>query len=295
MLRIGDFSRISQVSIRMLRYYDQQSLLRPSHVDLNSGYRYYDISQIGDIHRIVALKDMGFSTKEIGVMLDRDISQDEIITLLTQRKKALNKEITVAKSKLMSIESRLLQVTNFGPDNTYQVNLKPMDSSTIISVRTIVPTISDMNIYCYNMHKHLYAFLESSKVSHTSQEVTIYHNDSFTTESLDVEIGILINCDQINLDHLNKAIKLTTHSPYDLSIQHIEPADKAATIIYQGDIRYIQQPISDLLTWIGVNGYVPAGAAYEYHLSGPIHSDKNTVPNAVIEFMIPVIISKDYS
>lgn len=45
MIRIGDFSKLSQVSIKTLRYYDEMGLFKPINVDRFTGYRYYSASQ----------------------------------------------------------------------------------------------------------------------------------------------------------------------------------------------------------------------------------------------------------
>ena len=60
MFRIGEFSRFSRVSVKMLRHYDELGLLTPAHVDPQSNYRYYSADQLPRLHRIVALKDLGF-------------------------------------------------------------------------------------------------------------------------------------------------------------------------------------------------------------------------------------------
>jgi effector-binding domain-containing protein len=59
MIRIGDFSRLARVSIRALRHYEDEGLLRPVHVDARNGYRYYDAAQLAALHRIKALRDLG--------------------------------------------------------------------------------------------------------------------------------------------------------------------------------------------------------------------------------------------
>lgn len=48
MLKIGDFSKLSRISIRMLRHYDEIGLLKPGKVDAFTGYRYYEESQLLD-------------------------------------------------------------------------------------------------------------------------------------------------------------------------------------------------------------------------------------------------------
>jgi DNA-binding transcriptional MerR regulator len=65
MLKIGDFSSLAQVSIKTLRYYDERGLLSPAHIDPETGYRYYSASQLSQLHRILALKDFGFSLEQI--------------------------------------------------------------------------------------------------------------------------------------------------------------------------------------------------------------------------------------
>ncbi len=65
MFKIGDFSKLSRISIRMLRHYDDINLLTPKKIDEFTGYRYYDVSQLSIANRIQALKNMGFSLETI--------------------------------------------------------------------------------------------------------------------------------------------------------------------------------------------------------------------------------------
>ena len=66
MIRIGDFSKLSRVSVKTLRFYDEMGLLKPVEVDRFTGYRYYEFDQLPRLYRILALKDLGFSLEEIG-------------------------------------------------------------------------------------------------------------------------------------------------------------------------------------------------------------------------------------
>ena len=65
MLKIGLFSKLSRVSIRMLRYYDEIGLLHPAYIDPESDYRYYREDQLPQISWITALRDMGFSLADV--------------------------------------------------------------------------------------------------------------------------------------------------------------------------------------------------------------------------------------
>ena len=63
MLKIGDFSKLSQVSIKALRLYDEMGLLKPISVDRSSGYRFYSASQLPRLNRIIAFKDLGLTVR----------------------------------------------------------------------------------------------------------------------------------------------------------------------------------------------------------------------------------------
>lgn len=65
MLKIGEFSKLTQVSVRMLRHYDEIGLLKPAEIDCFTDYRYYKEEQLPAMCRIKALKDMGFSLADI--------------------------------------------------------------------------------------------------------------------------------------------------------------------------------------------------------------------------------------
>lgn len=65
MLKIGEFSRLTHVSVRMLHYYDNAGLLKPALTDPATGYRYYSVSQGPALQKIVLLRDLDFQVAEI--------------------------------------------------------------------------------------------------------------------------------------------------------------------------------------------------------------------------------------
>ena len=64
-LRIGEFSKLTGVPIRTLRYYDEIDLFKPADIDLFTDYRYYNEDQVEDLNLINELKRVGFSLEEI--------------------------------------------------------------------------------------------------------------------------------------------------------------------------------------------------------------------------------------
>ncbi len=79
MFRIGDFSKLGQVTVRTLRLYDELGLFKPARTDKFTDYRYYAIEQLPRLNRILALKDLGFSLEEISALLDRNVPSDQLL------------------------------------------------------------------------------------------------------------------------------------------------------------------------------------------------------------------------
>ena len=68
--RIGMFAGMNHVTIKTLRYYDEQELLKPAAIDVQTGYRYYKLGQMSQLHQIRALRNMGLRIDEIKKILD---------------------------------------------------------------------------------------------------------------------------------------------------------------------------------------------------------------------------------
>ena len=69
MYKIGDFSKMSKTTIKTLHYYEKEGLLKPIHVDRNTGYRYYETGQLVELSKIISLRQIGLSIKDIKSIL----------------------------------------------------------------------------------------------------------------------------------------------------------------------------------------------------------------------------------
>ena len=107
MLNIGEFARLGQVSPRMLRHYDELGLLTPDRIDPDSGYRFYSVHQLGRLHRIVALRDIGFGLEQIGQILNQDISVEELRGMLRLRRAQIEQTVGEEQERLRRVEAHL--------------------------------------------------------------------------------------------------------------------------------------------------------------------------------------------
>ena len=112
MYSIGEYARIAQVSKRLLRYYDEIGLFQPVKIDCDSGHRYYSASQLSELNRILALKDLGLSLNQIQRFVRDNISPTEIQGMLSLKKAELEQQVLSELQRLRTIETRLKQIQN---------------------------------------------------------------------------------------------------------------------------------------------------------------------------------------
>lgn len=97
------FANMNRVTIKTLRFYDEQNLIKPVYVDEENGYRYYAGGQIAELHRILALRGMGFSIEDIRKIMNGE----EERKFLQVKKQEIIKEIAALIAKLAEVESYL--------------------------------------------------------------------------------------------------------------------------------------------------------------------------------------------
>ena len=126
MFKIGDFSKLSRVPVKTLRYYDEIGLLPPEQVDQYTGYRYYSAHQLERLNRILALKDLGLSLEQIRQMLVQSLPADQIRGMLRLKQAELAEEISDNQARLARVEARLRQIEQENGMPDYEVTIKKL-------------------------------------------------------------------------------------------------------------------------------------------------------------------------
>lgn len=103
MYRIWEFSELSKTTIKTLRYYEKEGILIPAHVSQDTGYRFYETSQLPELAKIISLRQMGLSINNIKHVLNGgDLEQ-----ILELRKQELETKISLSTSQLLQINNLL--------------------------------------------------------------------------------------------------------------------------------------------------------------------------------------------
>jgi effector-binding domain-containing protein len=111
MFLIGEISKLFQIDIRTLRYYDDINLFKPAHVDEKTGYRYYSIEQFEQLNTILYLKALNIPLKNVKYFLEnRDI--DRILQLLEEQQRETQRRIQEFMQIEKKIASRIHQITD---------------------------------------------------------------------------------------------------------------------------------------------------------------------------------------
>jgi DNA-binding transcriptional MerR regulator len=278
MYKIGDFSRLAQVSVRMLRHYDKLGLLEPNYTDRFTGYRYYTIDQLPRLNRIVALNDLGLTLAQIADLLGKDdkLPPEQLRGMLALRRVELARELEEKRWQLASVEARLQQIETENAPEPYEIVIKSLEPLPVATLRHLSPTVQEVGYFCQTLYGRLYARLGRLGIACGEPELTLYHNEEYAEHDIDMEVAVPVAPDIV-----------ANPPPEDyLHFRTLAPSDLAAAVIYEGPFEGVVGPIQSLLRWIALHDHVPIGPLRELHLSGPAHADSGA--NRIIEMQVPI-------
>lgn len=270
MFTVGEFSRLAQVSKRLLRYYDEIGLLKPLLTDPATGYRYYSAEQMPDLNRILALKELGLSLDQIQRILRDNISTAEIQGMLLLKKAEIEQQLQAELKRIRSIESRLQAIRNTESHQPLNVVLKQMSAQPVMSVRRVVESFED-GLFIFGQIRA--ALPEKSGYG---LHFCICHDDEMVERDLDLEMGCLIEAQQ--------------HAPVvygglQLTFRELPAVEMMATTVVRGPLENIHMGYSQIGAWVEMNGYRLAGVAREILLQTAESSDGSDL---ISEIQFPV-------
>lgn len=274
MLKIGDFSQMGQVSVRMLRHYDDMGLLKPAQIDPFTGYRYYAVDQLARLNRILALKDLGLSLEQIALLLERDLPPDYFRKLLEAKHQEIARQITEEQARLARVAARLRQIEQEGAALPYEVVLKQVEPCHIAAIRQVVPHVHDMATVRCTMYQQLYHTLAQHHLEPGQPEMALYHNAEYSDENIDMTAAVTLSS--------------LPHTPLPI-LQTLPAVETMASVVHHGSMWDVPQAIMALYRWIGENGYSSAGAYREIHLFWR-ELEEPDFEHIALELQVPILL-----
>ncbi len=268
MFKIGDFSKLSRVSVKALRHYDEVGLLKPARVDRFTGYRYYVAEQLHRLNRILALKDLGFSLEQIVHLLDEGLPPAQIRGMLRMKQSELRQRVREEQERLVRVEARLSQIEKEGTMSSYDVVIKKIESVRVASIRDIAPAY-DQQGYLW---AELDAYLAGQNAQFAGAPVGICHDREYRERDVDVEVCYPIS------SHVSGNERI--------SVKDLPGVETMACLVHRGAyVKGFHEPYAALMDWIGTNGYQITGPNREIYLKG---GDDITDESYVTEIQFPV-------
>jgi effector-binding domain-containing protein len=271
MIRIGLFSKLSQVPVKTLRYYDEIGLLEPAEIDSFTGYRYYSVTQLPRLNRILALKDLGLSLNQIAQLLTEELPVEQLRGMLRLKQVEIQQRMGQEEEKLARVAARLRQIEQENKMSNYDVVIKKVEPQRIASVRDVIPSYPEQG----HLWQDLETLLTQNQIKRTGPCFTLYHSDEPT---IDAEV-----CEPIA-----EGVSL----PQNTQVQTRElPGAEVATVIHHGPFNTLSESYEAVLKWIEANGYQINGPCREIYLQPPAEIGDQTDPDTVTEVQFPVMKS----
>ena len=269
MYQIGIFSRMCQVAVSALRYYDELGLLTPAWVDPETGYRYYSAAQLPRLNRILSLKDLGLSLAEITRVLSDDLSAEELRGMLRRERATIQETMRTEEARLLRVENRIRLIEKEGTMPTSDVVIRNLEPTPVLSIRDVV-SIQEIGALIADA----YAGIVHAGVTPHEPGFALYHDPEFNPTEVDVEMAFPLS-------------EIPEQRPQTPAGRVFEartiPGGRAAVITHTGPYDTISTAYTTLGTWIAENNLTIAGPTQEAYLTAP--DDPN---GPVTEIRFPV-------
>ena len=249
-LKIGEFSRLMQTTVKTLRHYEQIGLLLPDEVDEATGYRYYRMEQMQRLNAIKDLKSLGFSLDEI-----KDIYDDDTHTPSLE---ILEAKIDDCRRQLRELEQRRLRLAVLA-DSRKQLlimekfSIQSLPEIIVASHREVVENYDAIGAMCVNVIGPEMQRL-GCKCPPPGYCFTIEHDKEYKPKDIDIEY-----CEQVEEAGEDSAIitfKRLPAVPTALCMKHVGPYDR----FYQSYV--------ELFKYAEEQGYQIAGAPRTWYIDG---------------------------
>ena len=189
MFKIGEFSKLSNITVKMLRHYDEIGLLKPIRVDEMTNYRYYSPNQLETASIINTYKSLGFSLKIIKTLIETKNKEEDLLSYYKIRIQEIKEEQENLEKqvKLLEEASKMNKDLNM---IKYKVVESIIPKRKVLSLRRIVRTYYHEGI----LWNEVYEFIEDNNITpvYDGYTMALYHDDEYKEENVDIEIQITV-------------------------------------------------------------------------------------------------------
>ena len=249
-LKIGEFSKMMQVTVKTLRHYEQRGLLAPYEVDEWTGYRYYSVAQMQRLNTIRGLQRQGFTLEEIKELLE-DGAQMPSIDQLTRKIEETEQQLQL----LMERRRQLLKWMDSHKQikTMKEYNIQSLPEIIVASHREIIPDYSALGMLCVNKIGPEMQRL-GCKCPPPGYCFTIEHQQEYRNENIDIEY-----CEQVEDMGEDSDI---------IQFKRLPAVEKALCMKHVGPYERFYESFTKAFAYLEEQGYKVAGHPRACYIDG---------------------------
>lgn len=269
MFRIGLFAAMNKVTVKTLRYYDEEGLLKPTKIDDLTNYRYYSAEQMIPLRRILSFREIGFSIKEIQKIISEEKSDAELIDYLRAKKEEVSQRLINEKKRVKSIDQYIQELEKENKMSDYNVITKELPTVIAACAKTQVPNYDAFFKIVPPMGEIM--IKQGAKCQEPEYCFTIFHDGKYKEKDLNVEI-----CEAV----------VEAKESVDGIVYREVQGGLAACTLHKGPYRTIGSAYTALTRWIEDNGYKVTQPPRESYIDGIWNKDSEE--DWLTEVQIPI-------
>jgi len=246
MLSIGDFSRMTYLSVKALRHYHDVGVLEPASIDPDTGYRFYLPSQVGLAQMIRRLRDLGMPLDEVRTIVSAPDSETRDATLVAHLRR-MEAQLAETQQTVSSLRTLLQQ-----PTDLLKVDRRRIEATRAIAIVEHVRG-EDAVAWWMDAFTVLHAALRSAGAERTGPDAAL-----FPVEFFEEEQGVItafVPADTEDGVALPPRVQ-----------QLVVPAITAAVAVHDGPFGDLDRTYGALGTWVLERATGADGPIREYYL-----------------------------
>lgn len=182
MYRIGEFSSITKLSVKTLRYYDKEGILTPENRDEDTGYRLYSEENYERAELIKLLRELDFSISEIKDLLMNYEDKSDLPYFIREKKNILERKIKTYRGIQEKMDKYIKNIEEGVKSMNYEMKTKKVEDKLIASTR-FKGKYQDTGVYLGKLFKAV-------KMSACGKPFSLYYDEEFKDDHADIEVCV---------------------------------------------------------------------------------------------------------
>lgn len=266
MMRIGEFSTLAKITVKTLRFYDEIGLFKPSFVDDN-GYRYYSIDQLGDLQKIISLREIDMPIDEIKSIM----SGADIVVRMNNRLKELENELQRNRQNISLVKKYLARAKKGDFMKDYQAKKITIAKCVVYYKHGVIDSMADMFPFILAAGEEVRANNPTLKCASPEYCFVTYGAEEYKEKDVELEYA--------------EAVEGFGKESENIKFKEM-PETQAISVMHKGSYSKLGEAYAFAIDYVKQHGYEIAAPIREVYINGCW--DKETEDEYLTEIQVPV-------